>query len=156
MMTLAEELHHIFLQKKLTLSIAESCTGGALSHCFTLLPGASKYYLGSVITYSNESKEILLDIPHTWIAENGAVSEKIACAMAQSIQRKLKSDYALATTGIAGPTGGSPEKPVGTVWIAIATPENVKGMLLKLKGGREEIIHAACEEVLHALRDAIR
>lgn len=142
------KLHKLLSEKALTLSIAESCTGGALSKRFTQLPGSSIYFLGSVIAYSNSSKEILLDVPAQWIIEEGAVSEKVACAMAQGIQKKLQSAYALATTGIAGPSGGTPQKPVGTVWIALATPQAVKAWRLQLKGGRNDIIEATCDELL--------
>ncbi len=106
-----------------TLSVAESCTGGRIASIFTSIPGASRFFQGSVTSYSNEVKENILKVPHEVIAEHGAVSVECALAMALGIKRALGTDYAIATTGIAGPDGGTPTKPVGTVWIAIAYPD---------------------------------
>ncbi len=106
-----------------TLSVAESCTGGRIASIFTSLPGASRFFKGSVTSYSNDVKENILKVPHEVIAEHGAVSEECALAMVLGVKRALGTDYAIATTGIAGPDGGTPTKPVGTVWIAIAYPD---------------------------------
>ncbi len=108
-----------------TLSVAESCTGGRIASIFTSLPGASRFFQGSVTSYSNDVKENILKVPHEVIAEHGAVSEECALAMALGVKRALGTDYAIATTGIAGPDGGTPTKPVGTVWIAIAYPDPI-------------------------------
>ena len=111
--------------KNKTLSTAESCTGGYISHLITRVAGSSDYYKGSVIAYANEVKIAELGVSSIDIEQYGAVSQQVVEQMAVGVQQKMKTDYAIATSGIAGPTGGSDEKPVGTVWIAIATPEGV-------------------------------
>lgn len=109
-----------------TLSIAESCTGGKLSSLFTALDGASKYFKGAVVSYSNEAKINILGVDNKIIDTYGAVSKECAEAMALGVKQNLNSDYSIATTGIAGPTGGSDDKPVGTVWIAVASKRGVE------------------------------
>lgn len=107
----------------LTLSVAESCTGGFLASLFTAMPGASKYFYGSVTSYDNSVKENILNVSIETIAEHGAVSRECAEAMALGVSRALNTDFAVSTTGIAGPDGGSEDKPVGTVWIGVAYPD---------------------------------
>lgn len=108
-----------------TLAIAESCTGGFLSHLITSVPGCSDYYIGSTISYANDVKSRFLDVDPEVIREKGAVSEDVAMAMAAGVRRKLGTTWAISTTGIAGPEGGTDEKPVGTVWIGLAGPDKV-------------------------------
>ena len=110
----------------LTLSLAESCTGGLIAHRITNIPGSSNYFLGGVVAYSNEAKEKILGVPNEILVRYGAVSEETARAMAEGTRRLLASDIALAVTGIAGPTGGTPEKPAGLVYIALAAEEEVR------------------------------
>jgi nicotinamide-nucleotide amidase len=112
-------------EKKATLALAESCTGGLLAHRLTNVSGSSEYFLRGYVTYSNAAKIELLGVPEDIIAQHGAVSEPCALAMAAGAKKMSNSDYAVALTGIAGPSGGSPEKPVGTVWIALASPQRV-------------------------------
>ena len=107
----------------LTLSVAESCTGGFLASLFTAMPGASKYFYGSVTSYDNSVKENILNVSIGTIAEHGAVSRECAEAMALGVSRALNTDFAISTTGIAGPDGGSEDKPVGTVWVGVAYPD---------------------------------
>ena len=107
----------------LTLSVAESCTGGFLASLFTAMPGASKYFYGSVTSYDNSVKENILNVSIETIAEHGAVSRECAEAMALGVSRALNTDFAVSTTGIAGPDGGSEDKPVGTVWVGVAYPD---------------------------------
>ncbi len=121
--TLASLIAGKLTEEGCTLSVAESCTGGRIASIFTALPGASRFFQGSVTSYSNEVKENILKVPHEIILQHGAVSGQCALAMAEGVKEALKTDYAIATTGIAGPDGGTPEKPVGTVWIAIAYPD---------------------------------
>ncbi len=121
--TIESSLAGMLLRHKKTLSVAESCTGGSIAQRFTAMAGASDYFLGGVVSYSNEMKENILHVSHETLVKYGAVSEQVACQMAEGIRRITSSDYSIATTGIAGPTGGTDEKPVGTVWMAIATPE---------------------------------
>ncbi len=121
--TLASVTAALLKEKGATLAVAESCTGGALSAAFTAVPGASDYFLGGVVAYSNEVKVKTLGVSPQTLERRGAVSEPTALEMAEGVRRLCGSDYALATTGIAGPSGGTPEKPVGTVWIAAAGPQ---------------------------------
>jgi len=111
--------------RKQTLAIAESCTGGYLSHLVTSVPGSSDYYIGSTISYANDVKSRILDVDPKVIESKGAVSEEVAMAMAVGVRNKLGTTWSLSTTGVAGPGGGSKEKPVGTVWIGIAGPDKV-------------------------------
>lgn len=106
-----------------TLSVAESCTGGRIASLLTALSGASKYFYGSVTSYDNSVKENVLHVPVEIITSNGAVSQECAEAMALGVRKALGTDYSVATTGIAGPDGGTADKPVGTVWIAVAGPD---------------------------------
>ena len=108
-------------EKKKTLCTSESCTGGNIAHLITCVPGSSDYFVGSVIAYSNSVKIQLLGIDERIIEKEGAVSEPVIWAMAEGAKRILKTDYCVATSGIAGPGGGTPEKPVGTIWIAVAS-----------------------------------
>ena len=123
--TLASVVGKMLLQHGATLATAESCTGGTLAHRITEVAGASQYYKGGVVSYSNELKMNLLGVRESTLEQFGAVSEQTACEMAAGCRQRLAADYAVATTGIAGPTGGSDEKPLGTVWIAVATPNGV-------------------------------
>ena len=109
-------------QRGLTLATAESCTGGLLGHRLTNVTGSSDYYLGGVIAYANTAKVALLRVDAELLAREGAVSAAVALQMASGVRRRLRADIGVATTGIAGPSGGSPEKPVGLVYIALAAP----------------------------------
>ena len=115
-------LAKMLLDENATLATAESCTGGYLAHLITARPGSSAYYLGSVISYSNQSKMDLLGVKKETLEKHGAVSEETIIEMAEGARKALKSTYALATSGIAGPDGGTSEKPVGTIWLACAGP----------------------------------
>lgn len=117
-----QELIKSLRDQKLTVGFAESCTGGALSAFLTEQPGVSDIFLGSVVSYSNEAKVDLLGVSRDTLMQEGAVSEAVARQMAHGVRRQLKTDWSVAVTGIAGPTGGTPEKPVGTVCFAIAGP----------------------------------
>lgn len=105
----------------LTLAVAESCTGGLMGHRITDVPGSSNYFLGGVIAYAYEAKERLLNVRHATLYEFGAVSEQTAGEMARGARRVLGADIGVAVTGIAGPGGGLPDKPVGTTWVAVST-----------------------------------
>jgi len=116
-------LVRLLTERKKTLALAESCTGGCIAHRLTNVPGASAVLLGGFVTYSNQAKQDLLGVETKTLAEHGAVSEPVARQMAEGARRRLNTDYALAVTGIAGPSGGTPAKPVGTVFIALAAPD---------------------------------
>ncbi len=130
----------IFTSNQITLSAAESCTGGFLSSRLTALPGASSYFMGSVVSYSNEAKEHMLGVDHNTLVEHGAVSEPTVIQMAEGARKQFHTNYAVATTGIAGPDGGTPTKPVGTVWIAVASPQGTTTKLLQLGDDRQRTI----------------
>jgi PncC family amidohydrolase len=118
--SLQERVGALLSQRGWTLAVAESCTGGLLGHLITNVSGSSAYFEGGIISYSNEAKERLLGVPHETLVEHGAVSEETALAMARGARRSLGTDMALSVTGIAGPTGGTPEKPVGLVYVGLA------------------------------------
>lgn len=123
--TLAGVIGRMLTEKGETLAVAESCTGGFISHLITSVAGSSAFYNGSVTSYSNDIKESILGVTKESLERYGAVSEQVAREMVLGVKQKMKSDYAVATTGIAGPTGGTKDKPVGTVWIAVAGQEKV-------------------------------
>jgi nicotinamide-nucleotide amidase len=125
--------------KKLTLALAESCTGGLVSSLITNIPGSSSFFYGAVIAYSNLIKTGMLDVPPEIIASKGAVSVETAIAMAVNVSAKFGTDISGAITGIAGPGGGSAEKPVGTAYMAVASPKGVFSKKLMTTGEREEV-----------------
>lgn len=124
-------------QQKLTLSTAESCSGGYLAHLITSVPGSSAYFMGSVVSYSNEVKMRQLSVKEETLAQHGAVSEQTVREMVAGANQLLQTDVAIAASGIAGPDGGTPEKPVGTVWVAVGNRERV--VTHKLKLGKDRI-----------------
>ncbi|MEI7898020.1 MAG: competence/damage-inducible protein A [bacterium] len=135
-----------------TFATAESCTGGAIAAMITSVPGSSAYYKGSLIAYSNEIKEHFLGVSAESLEKHGAVSRQVAIEMAISLQSKFDVDYAIATTGIAGPDGGSADKPVGTTWIAIATPDEVFAEQFVFGDSRERNIRRTALQALNLLR----
>ena len=143
-------------ERGLTLATAESCTGGNIASLVTARAGASDVYAGGVVSYSNGVKEHLLGVDSTVLATEGAVSEAVAHAMATGALAATGADCAVATTGIAGPGGGSADKPVGTVWIAAATANEVRTALLHLDGDRRAIIDAASSRALLLLAGMLR
>ncbi len=151
-----ELVHDRLTERGLTLAVAESCTGGAIAARFTALPGASAYFRCGVVAYSNEAKHDLLGVDPQAIERHGAVSEEVARQMAQGVRRAARADYAVATTGIAGPTGGSERKPVGTVWIAVATPAGTTAVCRQCGTDRRQIIDRAAAVAISLLRDALR
>jgi nicotinamide-nucleotide amidase len=135
-----------------TLSTAESCTGGYIAHLITSVAGSSDYYKGSVVAYSNAVKEQVLDVPHADLQRSGAVSEAVVRAMAEGVSRRLGTDYAVATSGVAGPGGGTAEKPVGTTWIAVKTPLRTVAEKYLFGKSRERNIERATLTALNMLR----
>ena len=154
--TMQELVHHTLTRRGLTLATAESCTGGAIASRFTAMPGASAYFLCGVVSYSNRAKSEVLGVPAEEIERYGAVSEQVARHMAEGVRRLAHADYAVATTGIAGPTGGSAQKPVGTVWMAVATPRGTYAVVKQCGTDRGQIIDRASAfaiGMLHELLD---
>lgn len=141
------------LQKhKKTISTAESCTGGYIAHLLTSVSGSSDYFLGSVVSYANEIKKNVLNVNAEDLLEFGAVSQTVVEQMAKGVRQKMNSDFALATSGVAGPNGGSEEKPVGTVWIAIASSEGVYSKKFLFEQNRERNIRRSALAAISILR----
>ena len=134
-----------------TIATAESCTGGKLASLLNKHAGSSAFYFGSIISYDNSVKEHLLNVPAEMIKAHGVVSEDVVCEMANNVRKQIGTDFAIATSGIAGPSGGSIEKPVGTVWIAWATPNGTTAECFHLGKLREQITDRACTKALVGL-----
>jgi competence/damage-inducible protein CinA-like protein len=151
--TIEEAVHILFTKKRLTLATAESCTGGAIASRLTALAGASQYFLGGVITYSNAMKRDLLGVSEQTLNEMGAVSEEVVVQMAEGVVNKTGANYGIAVSGLAGPTGGTKHKPVGTVWAAIAGQqiETISWLIQGRKASREMIIDYTVNTVLGRL-----
>lgn len=154
--TLEALVHDILIQRGKTLAVAESCTGGVIASKFTAMAGASRYFLGGVVAYANEAKRDILGVRMDDIECFGAVSEVVALEMAEGVRRITGADYAIATTGIAGPTGGSKQKPVGTVWMAIATPEGSRAVMRNSGTDRGQIISRASAYAIEMLYEEIK
>lgn len=150
--TMEQLVGTLLKEQKKTVSTAESCTGGYISHLLTSIPGSSSYYTGSIISYSYDIKENELGIPKDMLRTHGAVSKVVVEQMASTIRKKYKTDYSIATSGIAGPSGGSAEKPVGTVWIAVASPEKVISEKFLFGNNRERNIQKAAHAALNMLK----
>lgn len=147
-----EKLAQLLVGKRLTLSTAESCTGGNIAHVITSVAGSSAYYVGGVVSYSNNVKSELLGVLETEIEKFGAVSEPVVRHMADGVKKRLCTDCAVATSGIAGPGGGTNEKPVGTIWIAVSTPMGTITKCLHTgSADRQSNIAEATEKALEML-----
>ncbi|MGA9531183.1 MAG: CinA family protein [Anaerolineales bacterium] len=136
-----------------TLAVAESCTGGLIGHSVTRVPGSSAYFLGGVISYANRIKADLLGVSPATLETDGAVSQATAEQMAVGARNRLGADVGLSVTGIAGPTGGSAEKPVGLTWIGIAGPVGVRSQRFVYDGDRAAVRKQAADSALHLLLD---
>lgn len=150
--TLQEVIGGILRSQSATLGTVESCTGGALAARIVTVPGSSDYFKGSIISYANELKVKLVHVSNSTLEDHGAVSRQTVEEMAHHGRSQLKTDYCIATSGIAGPDGGSDEKPVGTVWIAVATPAGVHSKLFHFKHNRERNIELSVVNALNFLR----
>jgi nicotinamide-nucleotide amidase len=150
--SLEQVVAQLLIDHRATIAAAESCTGGLLAERLTRIPGSSSYFLGGVVCYSNEMKTAWADVPAEMIATKGAVSSEVAIALAEGIRRRVGSTLGVGITGVAGPGGGSEEKPVGTVHIAVAEPSGVKEKLVHLPGDREAIRFYASQLGLDMVR----
>ena len=145
----------LFNEKKKTIALAESCTGGNIAHRLTNVPGASEIFLGGVVTYADSAKEKFLGVKTETLAAHGAVSEPVAREMALGAREKFGSDFAIAVTGIAGPSGGTPDKPVGTVFIALASATGVEVRRMQNTWDRETFKQVTAQQALDWLRLAV-
>lgn len=145
----------ILKAKSKTMGTAESCTGGYIAHLITSIAGSSAYFKGSVVSYANEVKENMLNVSHDTLVSKGAVSQETVTEMVKGALEKLKVDYALATSGIMGPDGGSEEKPVGTVWIAVGNKDKTETLKLNLRFDRKRNIALTAANALNFLRKFI-
>ena len=152
-MKLEEQIGEALLNQNKTLSIAESCTGGLLSHRLTNVPGSSGYLLSAIICYSNEAKTKLVRVPTQLIEKHGAVSEEVALAMAKGVRTLQNSDFGIGITGIAGPTGGTSQKPIGLTFIAVATAQEELCFKCHFEGSRLEIKKKASTQALNLIKE---
>lgn len=151
----ADAIGQVLLARRAWLAVAESCTGGLLAARLTDVPGASAWFDRGLVTYSNRAKQDLLAVPEALLAAHGAVSGPVAEAMASGLRRRADVDWTVAVTGIAGPGGGTPEKPVGTVWIAWAGPGGVTAQRHQFAGDRAAIRQQTVNISLQGLRARI-
>lgn len=153
--TLEQAIQRIFIEKQLTLGTAESCTGGYIAHKITSVPGSSAYFMGSVVSYHNRVKQEVLQVNEQTLKTVGAVSKETVIQMAEHARNLLHTDYAIAVSGIAGPDGGTPEKPVGTVWVAWATPSGTLTKKYRFGNDRLTNIHRTFQASLGVLRKLV-
>ena len=156
MKALAEELGKLLLEKGLTLSTAESCTGGGIASVITSISGSSEYFKGGIVAYANEVKTALMGVSETTLKKHGAVSEETVQEMAKGAMKSMKTSCAIATSGIAGPGGGTPTKPVGTIWIAVACYDKIVTKKLQGDNGREKNTKNSIEKALSLLIEHLK
>ncbi len=150
-----KQLHTLLIKSAKTIAVAESCTGGLLSELLTQNPGSSKYFILGVITYNNDAKKDILRVPKHVLTQKGAVSKEVAQKMAQSVRILAKTDFGIGITGIAGPTGATAGKPIGTVFIAISAKNKLICRRFKFKGSRLTIRKSAALKALELLTPEI-
>jgi PncC family amidohydrolase len=154
-MTSVEKAAALLTGQKKTIAVAESCTGGSLSKSLTETAGSSKFFILGMVTYSNESKTKMLKVPEEIIKKHGAVSEQTAIAMAEGVRKTAKTDLSIAITGIAGPDGGTKTKPVGLVFIALSSKNEMLCVKCEFKGDRQAIRDQAVDQSLQLLLEFI-
>ncbi|MGI6231485.1 MAG: CinA family protein [Prevotella sp.] len=153
---LSRQLQELFYNNGKTLATAESCTGGRIAEAIISIPGASNYFKGSIVSYTNDVKERLLHVSHKVLEEQTAVSEEVAKEMVTGACEALQSDYAVSATGVAGPSGGTREIPVGTIWLGYGSKDDVRSFLLTEDNGRDLNLTIATNKVLRLLIDYLK
>ena len=153
---ISREISQLLWEREKTVSTAESCTGGRIAEALIAVPGASKYFKGGIICYVNEVKENLLDVSHELLEEKTAVCEEVAIEMVKGACKALNTDYAIAATGIAGPGGGTKEIPVGSIWLACGTPDNVVSCKLEEDNGRDINLAMATNKAVQMFCDFLK
>lgn len=152
----ASDLQELMLEKGLTLSLAESCTGGMISSSITDRPGSSAYFIGSAITYSNQSKISILGVRPETISEFGAVSRETSVEMALGVSRIFDADISASVTGIAGPDGGSVSKPIGTVWMTVTDGSRCISSVFYFDGNRDDIRTNSANALIDMIIDFVK
>jgi PncC family amidohydrolase len=150
--SISQVVGELLKSKNAMVSVAESCTGGMISHEITSVPGSSEWFKGSVVAYSNEIKENILQVDAQSLIKHGAVSEQVVRQMVEGVRKLMGTEYGIATSGIAGPTGGTPDKPVGMVWIAVANSVETVAGVYNYANNRERNIIRASLTALDMLR----
>lgn len=156
MQDIINQIHKLLLEKRKTIAVAESCSGGLTSSLLTKISGSSRYFILGIVAYSNKAKEDILGIRHSYVIKNGAISSIVASKMAGSIRKISKANLGIGITGIAGPTGGAPQKPVGTVFIAIDSKNKKICKKFLFKGSRVAIRRKTALKALELLREIIQ
>lgn len=152
---IVREVFDLLMNKGMTFASAESCTGGNIAHQITLIAGSSNIFKGTAVTYATPMKTKVLGVPAETIDQHGVVSRQVVEAMATGVRSLMESDFGVATTGVAGPGGGSNENPVGTVWIGVASTTGVVSHFFHFEGNRIEVIDQATMQAYEMLRDEI-
>ena len=152
----SREVSEILWETDKTVGTAESCTGGRIGEAIIAVPGASKYFKGGIISYVDEVKENLLGVDHQLLEEKTAVCEEVAIAMVKGACKILNTDYAISATGFAGPTGGTTDIPVGTIWLACGKPERVVTVKLEKNHGRDVNLAIATNKALELFLDFLK
>lgn len=150
---LSKEISEIFWKKGFSLSTAESCTAGNVAAIITAVPGSSHFYKGGIVAYANELKQNILQVKAETLETYGAVSEETVIEMVKGAMQVFNTDFAVATSGIAGPAGGTPEKPVGTIWVAAGCKDKIVTAKLTEDNGRDKNIQSATKKTLQLLLD---
>lgn len=152
---IVKQIHSSLIKNKKTLAVAESCTGGLLSNLLTYIRGSSRYFILGIVAYSNKSKQNILKIPAGLIARKGAVSKVVALKLAQQVRKIAKTDFGIGVTGIAGPSGGTPQQPLGTVFIAVASKNKTISKKYQFRGNRVTIRKKSSLKALELLKSLL-
>lgn len=155
MQPVIKQIHRLLLKNRKSIAVAESCTGGLLCAMLTQVSGSSQYFILGIVAYSNNAKETILKVPHMSIAKKGAVSKEVARKLAESVRKLAGADFGIGVTGIAGPTGATPQKPIGTVYISIDTKNKNLCKKFIFKGNRSVIRKKAAIKALELLKTVL-
>jgi nicotinamide-nucleotide amidase len=153
--TIERTVFDLLIKKRMTFASAESCTGGNIAHVITLIPGSSEVFKGTAVTYATTMKTKVLGVPVETIDKHGVVSQQVVEGMATGVRNLMESDFGVATTGVAGPSGGTDENPVGTVWIAVASASGIVSKRFNFGKDRENVINRATIAAYEMLRQEI-
>lgn len=154
--SIERQVFDLLKEKGMTFASAESCTGGNIAHLITLIPGSSEVFRGGAVTYATPTKTKVLKVPKKVIDTDGVVSRRVVEAMAIGTRNLMEADFGVATTGVAGPSGGTDENPVGTVWIGVATPNGTVSERVNFGKGRRKVIRQATLEAYRLLFEAVK